>query len=731
MSTITEALTTALQSHQAGDLQRAESIYRQILQADPAQAVAMHFLGVIAHQVGKQEVAIDYMKRSLALMPYNEGFHCNLGMAYQALGQADQAIASYREALRLRPEYFDAHNNLANVLANRGQLDEASAGYQRALALNPNCAEAHSNLGVALQRLGKLDDAESHCRKAVRLKPDSIEARINLGNVQTARGKLDEAALNYREALRIKPDYALAHNNLGGTLQIQGKTDEAVTSYLQALQCKPDYAEAHGNLATALQTQGNLDEAERHLREALRFQPGLGATHNNLGGILQLVGKFEEAITHFREAMRLMPGDPSAHSNILLCMNYDPKTDLAVLFEEHREWGKRWGLPEVRNPLSDVKTSDLGHRTSDLSPSRRLKIGYVSPDLTWHPIAHFLQPILAHHNPDQVQAICYAEVSAPDAMTARLKTLSKGWRSITGLTDLEVAKLVRDDAIDILVDLAGHTAKSRLRFFAHQPAPVQVTYLGYPYTTGLPTIQYRLTDAVADPPEEPASHTEELIRLPGGFCCYTPPSTAPEPGPLPAQKAGYVTFGSLHALHRLNAEVLDLWSAILRAVPTAHLLIFRHTLRGNIKEGLLKHFTDRGIEAGRIDMRQHYFKDDSSRYLSVYQDVDVSLDTFPWSGHTTACESLWMGVPVITLRGNRHAGRMVASVLTQIGLPDFIAESAEQYVARAVQVAQDIDGLARLRSELRDQVRNSPLCDGKKFTRNLEAAYREMWKRLS
>jgi protein O-GlcNAc transferase len=722
MTTINDALKSALQHHQEGRLQQAETIYRQVLNADPGQATALHFLGVIAHQVGKQELAIEYMKRSLELMPYNEGFYCNLGMAYQALGRFDQAIQSYREALRLRPEYFDAHNNLANVLADLGKLDEASAGYQRALALNPNCAEAHSNLGVALQRLGNLDDAETHCRKAVRLKPDSVEARINLGNVQTARGKLEEANLNYREALRVKPDYALAHNNLGGTLQLQGKTDEAVTSYRQALQCKPDYAEAHGNLATALQIQGNLDEAEKHLREALRFQPGLGATHNNLGGILQLEGKFAEAIPHFREAMRLMPADPSPHSNVLLCMNYDPKTDLTALFEEHKEWGRKWGVSKARGPLP-------GAETLDLNPSRRLKVGYVSPDLSWHPIAHFLQPILANHDPDQVHAICYAEVSAPDAMTARIKMLSKEWRSITGLSDLEVAKLVRDDGIDVLVDLAGHTAKSRLRFFAHQPAPVQVTYLGYPYTTGLSTVQYRLTDAVADPPGEPIIHTEELIRLTGGFCCYAPPINAPDPNPLPAQKAGHVTFGSLHALHRLNPEVLDLWSAILRALPTAHLLIFRHTLRGNIKENLFRQLVERDVEAERIDMRQEYSKDDSSRYLTVYENVDFSLDTFPWSGHTTACESLWMGVPVITLRGNRHAGRMVASVLTQIGLPDLIAESRDQYVEKAVQLAQDLERLAKLRSELRELVKNSPLCDGKAFTRSLEAAYRGMWER--
>jgi protein O-GlcNAc transferase len=297
------------------------------------------------------------------------------------------------------------------------------------------------------------------------------------------------------------------------------------------------------------------------------------------------------------------------------------------------------------------------------------------------------------------------------------------------LTDLEIANLVRQDGIDILVDLAGHTAKSRLRFFAHQPALVQVTYLGYPYTTGLSTIQYRLTDAVADPPGEPTCHTEELIRLPQGFCCYAPPTNAPESGPLPAQQAGYVTFGSLHALQRLNADVLDLWAAVLRAVPTSQLLIFRHTLQGKMKENLHRQLVERGIDTSRIKLRNAFSKEDTSRYLTVYQAVDISLDTFPWSGHTTACESLWMGVPVITLRGTRHAGRMVASVLTHLGLPDLIADTPEQYIEKAAQLAQDIDRLAKLRSELREKVKNSPLCDGKGFTRSLEEAYREMWQR--
>jgi len=717
MSTIGEAVTMALHHHQAGDLQRAEAIYRQILQADPRQAEALHYLGVIAHQVGRHDIAVEYMKQSLAVMPYNEGFHSNLGSAYQALGRLDEAKASYLEALRLRPDFVDAHNNLANVHADQGKLDEAVAGYQRALALNPNSPDAHSNLGVALHKLTKLDEAEAHCRKAVRLKPNSIEMRLNLGNVQAARGKLEEAVLNFKEAIRLKPDYALAHSNLGGTLQLQGKLEEAIASYREALRFQPDYASAHGNLATALQVQGDLDEAEAHLRKAVQCQPGLASAHNNLGGVLQLQGRFDEAVTCFREALRLVPTDATAHSNILLCMNYNPQTPADVLFAEHRQWGSLFGQVPQAGPAT-------GH---DRNPSRRLRIGYVSPDLTWHPVAHFLQGILANHDPDQVQATCYTEISAPDDMTARLKSLSRGWRSLTGLNDAEAADLVRADGIDILVDLAGHTAKSRIRFFAHQPAPVQVTYLGYPSTTGLTTVGYCLTDAVADPPGEPVSHTEELFRLPRGFCCYTPPPEAPDPSPLPAPKAGHVTFGSLHAVHRLNAAVLDLWCAILRAVPTAHLLVFRHTLQGQTKERLQRQLIERGIEAGRIDLRHGQAKD-GGRYLAVYHDIDLSLDTFPWSGHTTACESLWMGVPVVTLRGTRHAGRMVASVLTQIGLTDLIAETPEQYQELAVQLAQDLDRLAKLRGQLREQMRNSPLCDCKGFTRSLEAAYREMWQ---
>jgi predicted O-linked N-acetylglucosamine transferase (SPINDLY family) len=325
-----------------------------------------------------------------------------------------------------------------------------------------------------------------------------------------------------------------------------------------------------------------------------------------------------------------------------------------------------------------------------------------------------------------VEAVCYADVVVSDAMTERLRSLAAGWRVTCGRSDAEVARLVREDGIDVLVDLAGHTG-GRLGVFARRPAPVQVAYLGYPATTGLTAIQYRLTDAVADPPEEVRCHTEELERLPGCFCCYAPPADAPAVSPLPARSRGHVTFASLHKLAKLNGRVLDLWCGLLRAVPAARLLVFRDSLRGSARDDLRKRFEGRGVSEDRV-MFAHEVEGGGS-YLDVYSQVDVLLDALPWGGHATACEALWMGVPVASIRGDRHAGRMVASVLSYVGLGEMVAEKPEEFVGIAAGLAGDVDLLAALRSGLRERVRSSSLCDGAAFTRGLEEAYRQVWLR--
>ena len=385
------------------------------------------------------------------------------------------------------------------------------------------------------------------------------------------------------------------------------------------------------------------------------------------------------------------------------------------MFAEHRCWGQMHGQA-ARLPLSPGK---------DRNPERRLRIGYVSPDLRQHAVMRFFEPVLVHHDPRQVEVFCYAEVSNPDTATARVQALAHHWRWIAGKSATRVAEGIAADGIDILVDLAGHTNNNRLDVFARKPAPVQATWLGYPNTTGLTTIDYRLTDDVMDPPGQPVLDTEGLFRLPGGMCCFAPPEHAPALTPLPALRTGHLTFGSLHKLNKLNRHVFDLWSSVLQAAPTARLLMFRNTLVGQTKELVRRQFTERGIASDRLDLRQGSA---APGYLRVYDEIDVTLDVFPYAGGTTTGESLWMGAPVLSLAGPRPAGRGSATLLASVGLNDWVAQDAEEYVALAQRWANNLDRLAELRAGLRERMR-ATLCDGRRFTRVLEDAYRTMWRR--
>jgi protein O-GlcNAc transferase len=680
MTTISEALAIALQYQQAGQLQTAEQIYRQILQVEPNDADAIHLLGMIAHQVGKHEIAVEYIERAIELNGTDAAFHNNLGEVYRGMRRIPEAVACYRRALELKPDYAEAHNNLGNAMQGQGKLDESITCYRRSLELRPGFAEAHNNLGAALQALGRLDEAVACCRRALEFKPCFAEAQYNLGNSLKESGNLDEAVASYRRALEMKPNFAKACNNLGIALREEGEQDEAVACYRRALELMPTFPEAQYNLGIAVSDQGKVDEA----------------------------------IICFRRALELMPEYAEAHDGLLFVLNYDPAIDDRTLYAEHLRYGEVYDL-----------VGFFPRYANQPDPQRRLRIGYVSPDFCRHPVAYFVEPMLRHHDPQEVEIFLYSQVNEFDDVTARIRALPHTWRDICRLKDGEAAELIRVDKIDILVDLAGHTKENRLQLFALRPAPVQVTYLGFPNTTGMKSIQYLLTDAIVDPPDTTQQYTEQLVRLPHGYCCIFPKSDAPDVNALPAVNRGYVTFGSLHTLLKLNSGVLDLWCEILRAVPESRLLLLRNTLKGAAEEAFQREFSQRGMSPERVEFRHDI--PPGGLHLPVYHDIDVALDTFPWCGHTTACESLWMGVPIVTLRGNRHAGRLVTSVLHSAGLDDWVATSKEAYVQRAVRAAADLPALATLRSSLRVLVANSALCDPSTFTRDVEHAYREMW----
>jgi len=644
-------LQQALAHQRAGHLPQAEALYRQILLAEPAHPDALNFLGMLAHQVGKNDIAAELISK----------------------------------AINSRPDYIEAYYNLGFIFLIQGRMEEAIATYQRLLILKPGYVDVYYNLGIALQVQGKLDEAVASFRRAIALKPDYADAYINLGITLKIQDKLDEAIASYRQALILKPDYAEAHNNLGIIFKDQGKLGKAVASFRQALTLKRDFAETYSNLAGALMDQGRLDEA----------------------------------VANFRRAIALRPDFAGAHSNLLYSLNYLPHISQQEIYENSLQW-----------EAQAVKTLPREYfvYTNSKDSLRKLRIGYLSADFKNHSVAYFIEPVLKAHDRENVEVYCYADVKKPDKRTKRLQAEADHWFSITAKPDLEVAERIREDRIDILIDLGGHTGDNRLLVFAHKPSPIQVTWLGYPNTTGMRTIDYRFTDAIADPPGEADHfHSERLFRLEHGFLCYQPEASAPEVGPPPCLKHDYVMFGSFNNLPKVTPEVIRVWAEILRRQPGSRLLLKTKPLSDfDTRERYLRLFAEQGIPADRLEL--HGWLPDKKDHLELYHRIDIGLDSFPYNGTTTTCEALWMGVPVVTLCGDRHAARVGASIMHHAGLEELVAHSEDEYIALTVALAQDRQRLIAFRDSQRQKMQESQLMDKELFTATLEKAYRRMWR---
>ena len=645
-----------------------------------------------------------------------------LARLHHKTGNPAQAEVQCQLTLQADSHFADAHHLMGLIALQTGRFQDAATSIRRAIALNPQIAHYHNNFGLAQQALGQMVDALASFQEAVRLQPQFADGYRNIGKVLWSQGRAGEALAQFREAVRINPQFAEGHNSLGIALQEQGDISAAIACFRQAIQINPRFAEALNNLGNAHEQKDDLNEALRCFDQALVLKPAFAGAHNNRGRVLLRQGRLESAVRGFQQALALQPDLAEAQSNLVACANYDPEADPDTVFAEHCRWGQN---VETAYRAEREAYRSCHARRDNLDPERCLRIGYVSPDFRFHPLARYLEPILANHDACHVEVFCYAEVAHPDAVTARLQTLVPNWRSTCGLSDSQVAQMIDSDRIDILVDLAGHTRNNRLAVFARKPAPVQASFLGYLNTTGLRCIDYRLTDEVLDPPGLPNRDMEELVRLTDGMCCFAPPADAPAVAPLPALRSSYLTFGSLSNLIKLNRRVFDLWSLVLQAVPTAKLLMFHDTLKGVARDFIRGEFADRGITQDRLELRQGSLE---PGYLTAYAEIDVSLDTFPCTGGVTTCESLWMGVPVLSLCGVRPAARNSAALLARVGLGDWAVESPEQYCAMAVRLANDLPQLSQLRTGLRGRM-TTKLCDGHRFTRALEDAYRAMWRR--
>lgn len=703
---------------ECGRLDEALNTLRVATRLQEDYREAHHNQGIVGLRQGNPEEAARCFRRVLTIEPDDPLAYCHLGDALAGLGQHEQAVDCYRRAVHLRPELDQAWLNLGHALRGLGQTEQATSCYERAARLRPEDPSPLAELAALLLQRGELNAAVACYEQVLGLWPTSVGAYSNMGLALMALGRLEEAQLSFEQALYLQPDLAEGHNNLGLALLNQDRESEARLRFEQAIRLRPDLVDAQNNLGLTCNALGEPDQALAAFEQALRIEPNHFGALTNLANSCKDQGRVAEAIGYYRKALSLRPRDAPVHSNLLLAMQYQSGADPLEILAETRRYACQHTEPLAHSIEPHPTRSAAG---------RRLRIGYVSPDFREHPVVSFLEPILTAHDRDHFEIFAYSDVLQPDATSRRLEGYTDHWRSLVGLSDAQVARLIRQENIDILVDLAGHTAGNRLLAFSCKPAPIQLSYLGYLGTTGLSAIDYTITDAHADPPGlSDAHYSETLIRLPECGFCYTPgpaPEVRPEP---PSLRSGQVTFGCLNNPAKLSDDVLVAWSRVLAAVPGSR-LVLRAGFGRSAEERVHSVFSRHGIAPGRLGLEAR--TPTRLAYLGQYLNLDIALDPFPYNGVTTTCDALWMGVPVISLAGSMSVSRQGVRFLRTVGLDGLLAETLDDFVQIARELADDPARLADIRSSLRERMIHSPLMDSYRLTRNLESAYRDVWKK--
>ena len=733
--TIDQALRQAMEAHGSGKLQDAERLYRAILEVQPKHLDANHNLGVLAVGVGKPDAGLPFLRTALEADPSHGQFWISYIDALIQAGQPSEARAALQEGKRLglSGEPVGRLEERLDALAGRQgpseqALDELVSSYQsQDLALAERLARALTTrfpghelgwkvLGAVLSVTGRLQEALGPMREAVRLRPDDAEAFKNLGIALINLKRSAEGEEACRDAIRLKPDYAQAHLNLGNALIDLGRMAEAEESYREAIRLKPDYAEAHSNLGNALKFQGRLAEAEASYRAALALHPGYAHAHNNLGDVLKDLGRLTEAEALYRRAIDLEPGYAEAHSNLLFCLNYLDSSSAEARVAEARRYGA------VVSARAEPKFTSW---RADANPTR-LRVGFVSGDLTNHPVGYFAEGLMKHLDRDRFELFAFPTTPKTDDLTRRIEPLFQGWFPLFGKNDREAATVIHEQGLHVLIDLSGHTANNRLPALSFKPAPVQATWLGYFATTGLPEMDYFLGDPRMAPEHERHHFTETVRTLPETWLCLTPPDQPVPIAPSPALANGFVTLGCFGNLSKMNDEVVMLWAEVLRGIPDSKLHLKSKQLAdaGAVAE-VRRRFAGHGVSSDRLVLEGA-----SSRraYFEAYNRIDMVLDTFPYPGGTTSVDALWMGVPVLTLKGDRFLSHLGESIALNAGQADWIADDRDDYVGKAIAFASDVQGLATARAALRDRVSRTPLFDTPRFARNFGEVLWGLWR---
>lgn len=668
-----ELLQAAAEHHGAGDLPAAELLYRAALHREP-HPVGQHLLGALLHATGRFDEAVTYLSQAAENLPDDGELLGNYGAALVSANRHADALPVLNRAV-------EAGANSAAVLVNRSAAHRGVKNFaaalddaQRALAIQPDMPGAFANAAVALQSLGRWDEA---------------------------------LALLLR-GLEMHPGEPTLSTNTGAILLMQGHPDAARDHLMRAIAINPDFADAQQMLGAALQELGDLPHADSCFHRALEINPDHVGALTNLGSLDLLRGRVDLALARFEAAMAVDPENPEAGSNSLLTLNYLPGLPSTAVADLHKAWGVRLLRPE----------RSFEPRTSD----RRARVGFLSPDLWRHPVATFIEPLLRSVDAEQFDLRVYNDRARGDAVTDRLRALPVGWTDVAGMPGAALVERIRDDEIDILIELSGHTAGNRLIDLADRAAPIQMTMIGYPNRTGLPTIDYRIGDAIADPEAADENwRTERLLRLDGGFLCWRPPENAPTPH---ASAGRPVTFGSFNALAKLSTHTISAWAAILNSVPDSRLLLKSKAFGDpETHSRILRAFSAHSISASRLELVS--WLPETQDHLGFYREIDVALDPFPYNGTTTTMEALWMGVPVISLIGESHPGRVGASILTHAGLVEDLTTDVGAYINRAVALARSAEIRMKRRETLREQLQASPLLDGDRYARAMEDAWRQ------
>ena len=649
----------------------------------PAAAEPLHQQGLVAYRAGRLAEAAELIGRAIGLDGRNADYCCNLGVIQRAAGKAEAALIQFERAVALEPRHALALGNMGNTLAQLGRLAEAAARYRAALALMPQNPAIENNLGNVLRQSGAAEDAIA----------------------------------SYERAIALVPDYAEALGNLGSLLVSLGRTDAAIVHLERALALRPADAAAHANLGSALCHRREYRRAEAQYRAAVEVAPNFAVAHSGLGDVLWHLGLPEAAVESYRQALRLRPDDPATLSALLFLRNYASDTPPAEMTALARAYGEM--------VCRGVVLADRHPNLPD--PERRVRVGLVSGDLRAHAVSRFLSDVLTPLRGERLELFAYPTSVLRDQISADLAGMVDHWRDVARLDDDALCAAIRADGIDILVDLSGHTQFNRLPAFACRPAPVQVTWLGYSGTTGLGAIDYILGDRWVTPESEAAHLAETAWRLPASYLCFAPPALPVAVGPLPAGAQGPLTFGCFNNLSKLSQLTIAAWARILHSVPDSRLLLKHQALADSVVAAeTLARFTAEGVEAGRVALKGR--DPTPEAHLQSYNLIDIALDPFPYNGTTTTVEAMWMGVPVLAIAGDRFIAHVGESILNTVGLGDWVAADIDTYVARAAAFAADRHGLAALRRTLRQQVLASPLCDAPRFARDLEAAFRGMWR---